>query len=73
MDIFLFAFMEQQRKFIFTDDFGHCADSAEIACRQGRQRLTIMLFFPIIEVGDDVAGHINQKNTADSIFDKILI
>ena len=32
-----------------------------------------MLFFPIVQVGDDVAGHIDQKNTADPIFDKILL
>ena len=65
--------MKQQRKLIFADDFGHCADSAEISGRQGRQRINIMLFFPIIKVGDDVAGHINQKNTADPIFNKILL
>jgi hypothetical protein len=73
MDIFFFSLMKQQRKLIFADNLGHCADSAEIAGRQGRQRINIMLLFPIIQVGDDVAGHIDQKNTADPIFNKILL
>ena len=65
--------MKQQRKLIFADDFGHCADSTEIAGRQSRQRINIMLFFPIVQVGDDVAGHIDQKNTADPIVDEVLL
>jgi hypothetical protein len=31
-----------------------------------------MLFFAIIQIGDDIAGHINQKHAPHSIVNEIL-
>jgi hypothetical protein len=49
------------------------ADGTEITGCQSRQRINIVLFFSIIQIGDDISSHVDQKNTAYPIVDEILI
>ena len=64
--------MEKQREFIFTDNFGHRADSTEVAGCQGSQRINVMLFLAIVQIGNNITGHIDYKNTLHDIVNEIL-
>jgi hypothetical protein len=32
-----------------------------------------VLFFAVIQIGNDIAGHINQKNTPYPVIDEVLL
>ncbi len=73
MDAFLFPFMEEKRKFIFPDDFRHGADGTEISGGKRGQRVNIMFHRAVVQVGDNVARHIDQDDTVNAKRDQIFL
>ena len=67
MDILFFAFMEEQRELILTDDFSHGADGTEIAGGQGCQRVNIVLLFAIIQIGNDISLGFLRLKVSESV------
>jgi len=62
IDVLAFAFVEQQRKLLFTNDGSHGAHRSEIPGGQCRQRVDIVANLTVIEVDDDISGHVDEKH-----------
>lgn len=73
MNVFLFAFVKQEGKLAFTDDFGHGTYRAEITGGECGQRVYIVLVFSVVEAGNDIARHIDQENTVNPDIHKIRL
>jgi hypothetical protein len=71
MDVLLLAFVKQQGELVLSDDFGHGAYGAEISRGERRQRVNVMLLFAVVQIGDDVPGHVDQEDTPDAVVDQL--
>ena len=62
MNVFILAFMKQQGKIIFTDYGSHGADCPKITRGQGGQGIYIMAYLTIVEIRDDIPGHVDENH-----------
>ncbi len=66
IDIFLFPLMKQQKDIFLSDHLGHGADGSEVARSQCRQGVDIEIGLPVALVGNDIARHVEQKDTMNT-------
>lgn len=73
MNVLIFPFVKQKRKFVFPDDFGHGAHRPEITRRKSRKGIDVMFVFPVIQGGNDISRHVDQHNTMHAERNQLLL